>query len=54
MKLGKFTIDTNILWKVGATCVTIAGMVMSNKVASNEQMKMREDLKNEVLKELSK
>lgn len=54
MKLGKFTIDTNHLWKVGATFVTVAGMIMSNKVAANEQMKMREDLKNELLRELSK
>lgn len=54
MKLGKLMIDTNILWKVGATCMTIVGMVMSNKAAANDQMKMREDLKNEVLKELSK
>ena len=54
MKLGKFMVNTDILWRAGATCLTLAGMLMSNKVAANEQMKMRENLKNEILKDLSK
>ena len=54
MKLGKFEVDTNVILKVGATVATLAGMLMSNKVAANDQMKLKEELKSEILKDLSK
>ena len=54
MKLGKFEVDTDVIWKFGATVATVAGMLLSNKVAANDRMKLREELKSEILKDLSK
>lgn len=53
MKIGKFEIDSAKAVKVGASVVGIAGMVLSSIVASNDQKKLKSDLKDEILKELS-
>lgn len=54
MKIGKFEVDSKNLLKVGASVVGIAGMLLSNVVAANDQKKMKDDLKDEIMKELTK
>lgn len=54
MKIGKFEVDSKNLLKVGASVVGIAGMLLSNIVAANDQKKMKDDLKDEIMKELTK
>lgn len=52
MKIGKFEIDSAKAVKIGATMVSFTGMVLSSIVASNDQKKLKIDLKNEILNEL--
>ena len=54
MNIGKLKIDNAALLKAGATVVGIAGMLLSNVVASNEQKKMKMEIEEDLLKKLSK
>ena len=50
----KFKIDGSKLLSIGVTALGVIGTLLSNKVHDNEQKAMKAELKEELLKELSK
>ena len=50
----KFKMDPTKALSLVVTALGVAGTILSNKVESNSKKAMKEELKNELLKELSK
>lgn len=50
----KFNIDSKTALKVGSTVIGIAGLLISNLVDKNNRNDMKEELKKELLDEISK
>ena len=47
-------IDSKKALKIGSTVIGIAGLLVSNLVSKNDRADMKNELKDEILKEMSK
>lgn len=54
MNMKEIKIDPKKVLSIGVTVLGVAGTLLSSKVEANNRQTMKEELKNELLNELSK